>query len=58
MSDYNPKGCGKRIEPNPQQQIRQGWDIAARAMHAKGDDKLLIDDALTDKNTDWWTWDE
>jgi hypothetical protein len=45
-------------EPNPQQQIRQGWDIAAREMHAKGDDKLLLDDTLTEENTDWWTWDE
>ncbi|MDR1779315.1 MAG: hypothetical protein LBR50_01115 [Tannerella sp.] len=45
-------------ELGAKRQIRQGWDIAAQEMHAKGDDKLLMEDALTDKNTDWWTWDE
>lgn len=31
---------------------RQGWDMAAKEMHAAGDDSLLIPDVFSDENID------
>lgn len=42
------------IKPAP----RQGWEEAAREMHANDDDELLIPDVFDDENLDEWTWEE
>jgi antitoxin MazE len=40
------------IKPSP----RQGWAEAAIAMHAAGDDALLLDDAENHFDREEWTW--
>ena len=35
------------------QGVRQGWDEAFKTMHQKGDDRLLINDALDLEIKDW-----
>lgn len=40
------------IKPAP----RQGWAEAAIAMHAAGDDQLLLDHTMTDFDKEEWTW--
>jgi antitoxin MazE len=36
----------------PVSQPRQGWDEAFAAMHANGDDQLLLDSVFEDENWD------
>ena len=37
---------------------RQGWEEAAKEMHAAGGDELLLTDVFEDENLDAWTWKE
>ena len=39
----------------PVQNPRQGWDEAFKAMHADGDDELLIPDVFADEKFEEWT---
>ena len=34
---------------------RKGWDKAFKAMHSKGDDKLLIDDVFENESFEEWS---
>lgn len=34
---------------------RAGWDAAFKAMHRKGDDKLLLPDLFDDENLEEWS---
>lgn len=43
-----------QIVLRPVGQPRQGWDEAFRAMHAKGDDALLLNDVFQDENPEEW----
>lgn len=40
------------IKIKPCKKPRQGWDIAFQQMHALGDDRLLIDEVLDEKDWD------
>jgi hypothetical protein len=35
---------------------RQGWEDAAKQMHASGDDAPLMPDVFDDENLNGWTW--
>lgn len=37
---------------------RQGWEDAAREMHAAGGDELLIPEVFEDENLEEWTWED
>ena len=44
------------LELKPVVPPRQGWEEAFREMHEKGDDHLLIADALDDELIEPWEW--
>ena len=37
-------------------QPRQGWEEAAKRLHADGGDELLIQDVFEDETFEDWTW--
>ena len=43
-----------RIILKPVSKPRQGWEKSFQAMHANGDDRLLIDDIFNDENLEEW----
>lgn len=43
-----------QIVIKPVSEPRKGWDLKFMQMHAKGDDKLLIDDVFDDENMEDW----
>ena len=43
-----------RIILKPVAKPRQGWEKSFQAMHANGDDRLLIDDIFNDENLEEW----
>lgn len=49
---------GDQIIVRPVQHVRQGWEVAFKAMGERGDDELLDDEALV--SNDWdeeeWEW--
>ena len=38
----------------PKSVPRKGWEKSFKEMHKNGDDKLLIDDVITDESFDEW----
>ncbi len=42
------------IKPSP----RQGWEKAAKEMHAEGGDEMLIPEVFDDESLEEWTWKE
>lgn len=39
---------------NPSTEVRIGWDQSFEAMHANGDDQLLIPDVFEDETFEEW----